>query len=225
MDKYKDSTILTNEQTGARHMSNKKRKSESSSKTEGAEPDHKHKEDYPIDPYTGEPEPLAEDAGKIVELIPSDTGSRSGDDYLLEEETALDNVALDAQTDAIAEQINRYTEDETVEETFRERQKLSSGGRQQLKQKLENYHSKDPDLAAGDLDAAWEDASVAGDEGVGGSVSTPDKDVVDELGEGLGITYEDDEVLRGDEKLRARDRNRWELNPESAADSDESQEE
>lgn len=173
-------------------------------------------DEYPVDAYTGEPEPLAEDAGKVVEIVPSDAGSRSGDSYLLEEESALDKVALDTQTDAIVERINRYTEDEDVEDTFQERQKLAAGGRQQLEQELSQHNAEDPDLAGGDLDADWESASSAGEESVGGAVPTPDQDVVEELGEGLGITYEDDEMLGGDKKLKERDRERWELNPESA---------
>ena len=197
-------------------MDKKERKTDPTRpKQDRGEADHQTKAP-PIDEYTGEPEPLAEDAGKVVELVPSDTGTRAGESYLLEEESPLDKVALDSQSDAIVERINRYTEDEDVEETFEERQKLAAGGRQQLEQKLDEYHAEDPDLAAGDLDADWESASVAGEESVGGAVPTPDQDVVDELGEGLGITYDDDETLGGDEKLTERDRNRWELNPESA---------
>jgi hypothetical protein len=53
-----------------------------------------------------------------------------------------------------------------------------------------------------------------GEEAVGGTTPTPDQDVVDDLGQALGVTYEDDEPLGG-EKIRERDRNRWELDPES----------
>jgi len=71
------------------------------------------------------------------------------------------------------------------------------------------------------LDAAWQLANVAGEETVGGSAPTPDQDVVDELGEAVGLTYEDDEPLNSDRKVLDRDRNRWELNPASALDQDE----
>jgi hypothetical protein len=47
--------------------------------------------------------------------------------------------------------------------------------------------------------------------------------VVDELGQALGITYEDDEPLQTEEKLRERDRSRWELDPESAEDADDAE--
>jgi hypothetical protein len=76
-------------------------------------------------------------------------------------------------------------------------------------------------LSGGDIDAKWQEADVSGEETVGGTSPTPDQDVVDELGQALGITYEDDEPLRTEEKLLERDRNRWELDPESAEDAEE----
>lgn len=36
-----------------------------------------------------------------------------------------------------------------------------------MESKLDAYHAEDPDLAAGDIDAAWEDSIVAGEESVG----------------------------------------------------------
>ncbi len=62
---------------------------------------------------------------------------------------------------------------------------------------------------------------MAGEESVGGSVSTPDQDIVDELGEAAGLTYRDDEALNYDRKVLNRDRDRWELNPASADDEEE----
>lgn len=177
----------------------------------------------PIDEYTGEPEPLAEDANKVVEIMPHDRGEREGEDYLLEEETPLDKVALDGNADAVSQRSTRYTEDEDVKEAFEERQRLASGGREELESKLDAYHAEDPGLAAGDIDAAWEDSIVAGEETVGGSAPTPDQDVVDEIGEALGITYESDEPLAGAEKLEERDRERWELDPASEEDLESEQ--
>jgi hypothetical protein len=72
-------------------------------------------------------------------------------------------------------------------------------------------------LSGGDLDAAWDQAAV-GDETVGGSSPTPDQDVVDEIGEALGVQAEEGEPLRTTEKLEGRDRHRWELNPASSED-------
>ncbi|MEW6268584.1 MAG: DUF6335 family protein [Thermodesulfobacteriota bacterium] len=72
-------------------------------------------------------------------------------------------------------------------------------------------------LAGGDVDAAEAEAG-SGEEAVGGSTPTPDQDNVDELGRALGVTYEDDEPLRGEEKISKRDDDRWELDPASAED-------
>jgi hypothetical protein len=62
---------------------------------------------------------------------------------------------------------------------------------------------------------------MAGEETVGGAAPTPDQDNVDEIGQALGITYADDEPLNSDEKLDKRDRDRWEMDPESARDESE----
>src|SRR5688572_17579170 len=178
----------------------------------------------PIDPYTGEVEPPAEGAYKVIEISSQDPGNREGENYLLEEEDSLDKLALDAYADAISDSINTYTDDEDIKEDFQERQGLAAGGREKLKEKLNEHNSQDPSLSAGDVDAAWEDSVVAGEESVGGSAPTPDQDNVDELGEAAGVTYQDDEPLNSDRKILERDRRRWELNPALADDQDEESE-
>ncbi len=175
----------------------------------------------PIDPYTGEVEPAAEDAYKITEIIPTDPDNRDGENYLLDEEDSFDKFILDSNADEISEQVNHYTDDEDIQDDFAERQGLASGGRQKLEEKLNEHNSVDPSLSGGDIDAAWEDSSQAGEESVGGSVSTPDQDVVDEIGTAAGLTYRDDEALNSDKKILDRDRHRWELNPASADDNEE----
>ena len=60
----------------------------------------------------------------------------------------------------------------------------------------------------------------AGEETVGGTVPTPDQDIVEDLGRAVGITYEDDEPLHTTEKLEERDRHRWELDPASSENYD-----
>lgn len=76
-------------------------------------------------------------------------------------------------------------------------------------------------LSGGDIDAAWESSDVSGEESVGGTASTPDQDIVEDLGEALGITHDDDEELDTEDKLAERDRKRWELDPRSAAEDEE----
>ena len=102
-----------------------------------------------------------------------------------------------------------------VAEEFVEAQRLGgSGGPQVISDVLE----LNPDaqiLSGGDIDAAWDDAD-AGEEAVGGSASTPDQDVVEELGRAAGIHYEDNEPLRSGDKIEERDKNRWELDPASS---------
>jgi hypothetical protein len=69
-----------------------------------------------------------------------------------------------------------------------------------------------PRLSAGDVDADWQRGESAGEETVGGSVATPDQDVVDEIGRALGVEQESEaEVTTSAEMLRRRDRLRWHL--------------
>jgi hypothetical protein len=77
-----------------------------------------------------------------------------------------------------------------------------------------------PRLTGGDVDADWKGAWDAGDEAVGGSTAAPDQDVVDELGEALGVAQEPDaEVRTSAEILAERDRHRWAL--EDADETDQ----
>lgn len=174
-----------------------------------------------IDPYTGELVPVPEDADQFIEVVPEETDDRRGSNYLLNEESSLDSYVADADGDAVAEQSAHFTDDEDIEQDFAERQRLAVGGRDALLEELEEHNSLSPRLSGGDIDAAWQDANVAGEEAVGGSVATPDQDVVDELGEGAGLTYKDDEPLDYDKKVLDRDRNRWELDPASADTQDD----
>lgn len=109
-----------------------------------------------------------------------------------------------------------YQPDEEVVEEFADAQRLASGG-DQLKRELREHHESTPDVSAGDIDADWRRADV-GEETVGGSAPTPDQDIVDELGEAVGLTYDDNEELRTTEKVEERDRRRWELDPASSED-------
>lgn len=179
----------------------------------------------PVDPYTGEVTPPAPDAYKVDEIVPTDPDNREGENFLMKEEDSLDKFVLDANADEIVEQINHFTDDEDILEDFAERQGLASGGRAKLEEKLNEYNGMDPTLSGGDVDAAWEDSAQAGEESVGGTAPTPDQDIVDEIGEAAGLTYNDYEPLDSDKKILDRDRNRWELNPESAEDGEEDTEE
>src|SRR5688500_14815057 len=54
--------------------------------------------------------------------------------------------------------------------------------------------ARTPTLTGGDVDAGWEYADI-GEETVGGSNPTPDQDIVDIIGEAVGVTYQDNEPL------------------------------
>jgi hypothetical protein len=76
-----------------------------------------------------------------------------------------------------------------------------------------------PVLTGEDVDADWQSAAATGEEGVGGSVATPDQGIVDDIGRALGVERDDEEeIMTSEEILKARDRRRWEVEAEDAAD-------
>lgn len=128
----------------------------------------------------------------------------------------MTNKAKEEFIDAGDAESEQFEADDEVKLEFAEAQRLASGG-ELLKRELREHHSRTPALSGGDLDADWARADI-GDETVGGSAPTPDQDVVDELGEAVGLTYEDNEPLHSAEKVEERDRRRWELDPASSDD-------
>ncbi|OGK97213.1 MAG: hypothetical protein A3E31_17395 [Candidatus Rokubacteria bacterium RIFCSPHIGHO2_12_FULL_73_22] len=91
----------------------------------------------------------------------------------------------------------------------------------ELAREVVGHTETSPALSGGDLDADWQSASSTGEEAVGGSVATPDQDVVDELGRALGVEQEADaQVHTSDELLKQRDRFYWHLERD-AADAEE----
>jgi len=93
-----------------------------------------------------------------------------------------------------------------------------SAGSRKLAERLREHTDTNPILSGGDIDARWEDADGSGEESVAGSAPTPGQDNVQEMGEALGITYQDNEELKVGEKERSRDKHRWELDPASSED-------
>ena len=75
-------------------------------------------------------------------------------------------------------------------------------------------------LTGGDVDANYEQASVVGDESVGGTVSTPDQDIVDEIAAAVGVELDDRTDVRIETMMEERDNRRWELDPMSSEDYD-----
>ena len=99
-------------------------------------------------------------------------------------------------------------------------QKASSAesGHQRYNQKKSEHTEGGTVLTGGDMDSDWNDAYSSGEETPGGDMSTPDQDVVEEIGRALGVEYEDAEELKGSDKIIERDRNRWEYDQASAED-------
>lgn len=91
-------------------------------------------------------------------------------------------------------------------------------GRAALRQAKRDHTQTSPAMTGGDIDADWEDAYAVGDEAPGGDNPTPDQDRVDDIGRALGIEYQDNEELKAADKIAERDRHRWELDPASAED-------
>ncbi|MFN6482987.1 MULTISPECIES: DUF6335 family protein [unclassified Nostoc] len=91
------------------------------------------------------------------------------------------------------------------------------GGRS-IKAERDEYTETSPELTGGDVDAYWQDADAVGDEAVGGSTSTPDKNVTEELETAVGLEMADSEFLHTNDILEDRDGDRWELDPKSSED-------
>jgi hypothetical protein len=91
-------------------------------------------------------------------------------------------------------------------------------GRREMREAILEHNETSPELTGGDVDADWEDAYAVGDEAPGGDNPTPDQDRVDDIAKALGVEYQDNEELRGSDKITDRDRHRWELDPASSED-------
>lgn len=91
-------------------------------------------------------------------------------------------------------------------------------GRAELAEERAEHASLTPAIAGGDVDVNLENAYFSGDETPGGDNPTPDQDIVDDIGRALGVEYQDNEELRGSDKVADRDKHRWELDPASSED-------
>jgi len=96
-------------------------------------------------------------------------------------------------------------------------QGMSAGGRT-IEAQLNQHNATSPGLTGGDVDAYWEGANAVGDEAVGGTVATPDKNVTEELGKAVGLEMDDKQPLQTNDILDRRDDERWELDPQSSED-------
>ena len=87
------------------------------------------------------------------------------------------------------------------------------------------HHETGPAASAGDIDADWQRAQSSGEEAVGGSVSTPDQDRVDDIGHALGVEQPAEAPLRPTEEiLEERDRRYWDLERRAEKKADQRRE-
>lgn len=131
----------------------------------------------------------------------------------------LDPNYIPDLVDSDAGEMAKYTNDPDILDELSDRQALPTGT-ERLLGELKEHTSESPDLSAEDVDADWPSDRESGEESAGGSVATPEQNVTGELGEALGIEYNDFEPLHTEDKIDERDVNRWELNPASADDSE-----
>jgi hypothetical protein len=150
------------------------------------------------------------------------------------EQTAIDTVAaedtgdgLDADSDDVVDAVEDQEEVSNLPQEFT--QSYGTGLQGQPGDRTGRYSRRgehllnkpDYTLTGGDVDANYEDAEAVGEEGVGGTVETPDQDVVDELAAAVGIETDDRSFLRTNDMLEERDDRRWELDPTSSEDYQE----
>lgn len=89
--------------------------------------------------------------------------------------------------------------------------RLRGDRERKAEEEARKHGSTSPGLAGGDVDADWRHAASIGEEAPGGTVATPDQDVVDDLGTALGVPRAPDEEFRpSSEILEDRDRYRRE---------------
>ena len=90
----------------------------------------------------------------------------------------------------------------------------------ELKERLREHNSTSPALSGGDIDAEWESANDDGAEAFAGHNPTPGQSDVEANAHAYGVDFQDNEPLDLLEKMEKRDRDRYELNPDSKTDDD-----
>ena len=122
--------------------------------------------------------------------------------------------SIDAARDDVRDEFHDAQEIPTLEKE----RALQADGNADIVPRLGGRPSEsgmEQEVFGGDLDARGDGG---GEEAVGWSHALPDQDTVEEIGKAAGLTYEDGEPLRADDKVAERDANRWELDPASSED-------
>ena len=90
----------------------------------------------------------------------------------------------------------------------------------EIEGRLRQSNAASPADSGGDIDADWEDVNQTGSEAVFGHNPTPDQSDVEDNAHAMGIDFQDNEPLDFVEKLRKRDRDRFELDESSKSSED-----
>lgn len=151
-----------------------------------------------------------------VEAMSLDVDEHPVEPAVYDAETAVD-LLEDALEEKYLDEVDSYADMPETDEAFAERQSLSPE-KSELQQRLKRHQSEAPYLSGGDVDAAWDQANDAGSETVGGTAPTPGQNDIDAMGKAMGIEHERNEPLNISQKRQHKDDQRWELNPESAAE-------
>ncbi|MFZ2492820.1 MAG: DUF6335 family protein [Thermoanaerobaculia bacterium] len=93
-----------------------------------------------------------------------------------------------------------------------------AAGSKKMAERMRDDGLVDPTITGGETDVQWEGAQFSGDESAVSSMSVPGQSNVGDIGDAMGIHYEEGEELKVGEKERSRDVRRWELDPASSED-------
>ena len=110
--------------------------------------------------------------------------------------------------------------DEEVREAMEDEIAHAPQAASELEERLREHNSASPADSGGDIDADWEEVNESGSEAVFGHNPTPDQSDVEANAHAMGIDFQDNEPLDFVEKLRKRDRDRFELDESSKSDED-----
>ncbi|MGB3691980.1 MAG: DUF6335 family protein [Spirulinaceae cyanobacterium] len=104
------------------------------------------------------------------------------------------------------------------EETIRETTGISdrNTGIGEVLEEIEENPTIGKSTTGGDLDTNQYQASVVGEEAIGGTTPTPAQNNIDEMAVSAGVEMSDVEAVQMKSKLEQRDEERWELNRNSA---------
>jgi hypothetical protein len=125
--------------------------------------------------------------------------------------TARKRASRDPQEIADRSAARGVPEEELQGPPARETVVIHDNAAREVEEEAREYTQSSPRLTAGDPDADWRRADSVGEEAPGGTVTTPDQSVVDDIGDALGVPRAPDEEFRtSQEILDGRDRYRAE---------------